>query len=299
MPQNNIGFSEEPKNGDGIKRARTTGQIRAWQIPKTIAALQRFYEEVGKSDFPGLYILAAKNLRVYIGEAKSLYERLKKHINAPEDKIKDWEYAVLINDGRPASQSDFNDTVVRRALELYLQRLFKQNKYTVVAQGEPQTLDSRQDRTVSGLVAELNVLLLKLNLISKLLDERGQDQVFADELKKVLTKAGKHIEEWTAKEALIDGKKVFIRPGSRKAKGWQITFRDVFKKHLNDADGYLLVSRDGVLLIPLAEVKKVISDESAFKQNTIDVYVRFEGNQVTLSYKEQTANISAFRLLSA
>ena len=57
-----------------------------------------------------------------------------------EDKIKNWSKALVINDGRPATQSDFNDAVVRKALELYLIKLFKANKYTVVAQGEPQKL---------------------------------------------------------------------------------------------------------------------------------------------------------------
>ena len=37
-----------------------------------------------------------------------------------EGTIKNWGKALVINDGRPATQSDFNDTVVRKALELYL-----------------------------------------------------------------------------------------------------------------------------------------------------------------------------------
>lgn len=65
----------------------------------------------------------------------------------------------------------------------------------------------------------------------------------------------KQIQEWGTYEAIVDGKKVFIRPGSKKPKGWQITFRGrkpgSFIDSLHKGIGYLLVSRDGVLLIPL------------------------------------------------
>ncbi len=131
-------------------------------------------------------------------------------IGYPEDKIKNWAKALVINDGRPATQSDFNDSVVRKALELYLIELFKANKYAVVAQGEPQKLNAIQKFLVNSLKDELNFFLLKKNVIIKVLEERGQEEIF---------------EEWGRYEAIIDGKKVFIRPGSKKPKGWQITFR--------------------------------------------------------------------------
>jgi len=35
----------------------------------------------------------------------------------------------------------------------------------------------------------------------------------------------------------IDGQRVFIRAGSAKKKGWQISFRDVFKDALEAEDG--------------------------------------------------------------
>ncbi|MBM3175833.1 MAG: hypothetical protein FJZ93_08970 [Chloroflexi bacterium] len=299
MTQNNIGFYEEPRNGNGIVRSRTTLQIRAWDMPRTQKALERFNTEIGKADFPGVYILLVKN-KAYVGEAKSLYGRVKTHMSTPDDKIKDWDRIILINDGRPAAQSDFNDTVVRRALELYLGKLLKANKYNVVSQGEAQILNSPQKHTVDSLTLELNTFLRKKNIITKDLEERGQEQIFADELKRLLEKSGKKLKKWGAYEVEIDGHKGFVRPGSKKPKGWQITFRGRKPGSPIDAlskgDGFLLVPRGGVLLIPLTEVQKVITDKSAYKQDTIDVWITFEDDKVALRYKEQTIDVTKFKL---
>jgi hypothetical protein len=298
MTEENIGFYEEPRNGNGIVRSRTTLLIRSWDMPRSQKALERFNTEIGKSEFPGIYILFAKN-KAYVGEAKSLYERIKTHMTTPDDKMKDWDRVVIINDGRPATQSDFNDTVVRRALEIYLVRLLKANKYAVVSQGEQQTLNSLQKRAVDSLIVELNAFLKKKKIIIKILEERGQEEVYGDELKKLLEKSGKKVSHWGASEAKIDGTKTFIRPGSKKPRGWQITIRgrkpgsfiDCFKR----GEGFLLVSRDGVLLIPLTEIQKVIKDKSAYDQDTLDIWIVF-GDQITLRYKDETLDITNFRL---
>ncbi len=296
-----IGYYEDPRNGDGIIRARTTRQIRSWEIPRSLKVLEVLNNELGKIEFPGLYILFEGKNKVYIGEAKSIYNRLKSHMTHPEDKIKEWDGAIIINDGRPATQSDFNDSVVRKSLELYLIKLFKANKYTVVAQGEPQKLNAMQKFLVNSLVEELNFFLLKKNLITKVLEERGQEEVFGDELKRILVRAGKKIEKWGKYEAIIDGEKVFIRPGSKKPKGWQITFRGrkpgSFIDSLHKGKGYLLISRDGVLLIPLKEVQKVIRDDTVYQQDTIDIWIVFTEEKVTLSYKKNKIEVTKFKLI--
>jgi len=132
MNDNGIGYHEDPKNSNGIIRARTTKQIRSWQIPRSIKALEKLNDEMGNIPFPGNYILFDR-MKVYIGEASNIYDRLKSHIKNPVDKIKNWDNALILNDGRPATQSDFNDTVVRLAIELYLIRLLKANKYRTVS----------------------------------------------------------------------------------------------------------------------------------------------------------------------
>jgi hypothetical protein len=133
MPETEIGYHEDPKNSNGITRARTTAQLRSWQIPRTIKALENLNNEMGKVIFPGNYILFDQ-MKVYVGEAGNIYERIKTHIKTPDAKIKNWDSALILNDGRPATQSDFNDPVVRFALEIHLIRLLKANKYRVVSQ---------------------------------------------------------------------------------------------------------------------------------------------------------------------
>jgi len=302
MSNSNIGYQEDPENSEGIIRARTTKQIRSWEIPRTMKALEVLNIELGRIEFPGIYILFEGKNKVYIGEAKSIYIRLKTHKSNPEDKIKNWSKALIINDGRPAMQSDFNDTVVRKALELYLIKLFKANKYTVVAQGEPQKLNAIQKFLVRTLREELNFFLLKKNVITKVLEEKGQEEVFGDELKKILEKSGRKIGEGGRYEAIIDDKKAFIRPGSKKPKGWQITFRGrkpgSFIDSLQKGEGYLLVSRNGILLIPLTEVQKVILDKTAYEQDTIDIRIVFAEEKVTLSYKRNTIDVTKFRLIN-
>ena len=298
MEEKNIGYYEDPKNGESIIRSRTTEQIRSWDFPRSIKALETFNDELGKIDYPGIYILIETKLnKVYIGEAKSLYTRLKTHSNTPEDKIKNWDRVVIINDGRPANQSDFNDNVVRHELEHYLIDLFKANKYKVVAQGAKQILNSLQKVIVTKLILELNFFLIKKGLIQKLIAAGGQEEVMLDDLKKILDKYKYSITEFKSYEATINGEKVFIRPGSKKTKGWQVTFRDVFKKNLLDENGSLLMPRDGILLIPFSEIKKAINDADAFKRNTIDIFIAFEEDSIKLRYKNSEVDVTAHRIV--
>ena len=155
--ENKFGYHQDLKNGCGIIRARTTGQLRSWDIPRTLQALEVIKREWGNLEYPGIYMLfGASGKKVYIGEAKDIYQRLKTHLSSPEDKIKDWDRAVIINDGRSAMQSDFNDSVIRKSLELHLISLFKANRYTVVAQGEPQKHNPHQKSILQALMEEFN-----------------------------------------------------------------------------------------------------------------------------------------------
>lgn len=210
MEEIKIGFYEDPRNGENIIRSRTTEQIRSWDFPRSIKSLETFNAELGKIDYPGIYLLVeSKTNKVYIGEAKSLYTRLKTHNNTPDDKIKNWDRVVIINDGRPANQSDFNDNVVRLELEFYLIALFKANKYKVVSQGAKQTLNSLQKVIVTKLISELNFFLSKKGLILKLIAKRGQEEVMLDDLRKILEKYKYKIQEFKSYEAVINGEKVF------------------------------------------------------------------------------------------
>lgn len=293
-----FGYHQDLKNGYGIVRARTTGQLRSWDIPRTMQALEILKREWGNLEFPGIYILFdSKTKKIYVGEAKDVHNRLKTHLNNPEDKIKGWNRAVIVNDGRSAMQSDFNDSVIRKSLELHLINLFKTNKYSVVSQGEKQKHNSMQKSLFNALKDELDFLLLKKNLIAKLIEKLGQEEILRDDLRKLIEKKGWKIKEWVAYEAIIDGKKTYIRPGSKKQKGWQITFRDKFKDTLQKGNGYLLVPRDGVLFIPFKVIQKVITDVSKYKQNTIDIYINFKDDKIEISYTTNIIDVTEYKIV--
>jgi hypothetical protein len=297
-----IGYNESPKNGSGIKRSRTTKLLRAWTMERSLQCLRTLQtEDMGNSDFPGIYILLEGNRKVYVGEAKSLVRRLETHCRTPEEKIKNWDTVICINDGRPAIQSDFNDEVVRKALELYLINLFKTNRFSVVAQGEPQNLNPIQKQLVDSLKKELLFFLQKANLITKDVENKEEREVFSDEVKSILLKNKHVINVYKEKDAVIDGKTTFIRQGSKKQKGYQITIRGrkpgSFIDCLKSKTGNLLVRRDGILLIPLSKIYETISDPSALDQDTVDIYITFRDGKAFLNYKANAIDVTEYRLV--
>jgi len=293
-------YYETPRNGNGIIRSRT-GELRSWEFPRALRTLEVFNSEFSGAEFPGVYILLFRDRReAYVGEAKSLYDRLKTHIENPEEKTKDWTHALVINDGRSATQSDFNDTVIRKTLEWHLIKLLKLNRYRVLSQGEAQRHNPTQKNIIDLVIPRLNFLLLKKNLIDKLEEKAGEEVVFSDELRRILEDKDFSIDQWGAKEAMINGKKAFIRPGSKKPKGWQVTIRgrqpESFIDSLQKGKGYLLMPRDGILLIPLEEIQKII-DVDAYGQDTIDVWINFKEDKAELSYKDNTMDVTPFKIL--
>ena len=55
--------------------------------------------------------------------------------------------------------------------------------------------------------------------------------------------------------------------------------------------------RDGILFIPFREIQKVITDDSKYKQNTIDIYINFKEDTIELTYTTNTIDVTLFRLL--
>jgi len=299
MDPKELGYSEYPLNSNGILRARTTMQVRSWHIQRKQKTLKALTRELDTVQYPGLYILFDKT-KVYVGEAEHFPTRLSQHLNEPDDKIRDWSEALIISDGRPITQSIFNNKAVRLVLEAYLTKLFRANKYNVVSSARTPKLDQSQQHIVNILLPELNFFLAKKGTITRFLEESGQEQVYLDELIELFKKKRISIQKWGEKEATFEGKKVFIRPGSKKPKGWQITIRGrkagSFIDCARRGDGYLLVPRDGVLFIPLAAIKKFIP-ESAFDLDTVDIFIGFTDEKVTLAYSKGILDVTQFRLL--
>jgi hypothetical protein len=296
MPKrDDYGYITNPTNGLGIVRARTLiGNLRLWDIPRSEQALDTVINEIGQSPIPGLYMLfdERSEKKVYIGQSESIKNRLTNHLNTPEDKIKNWDRAIIINDGRNASQSDLNDENIRLVLENYLVNLLKINKYKVVtSSSRASSLSSTQKTLCTSFQDEIVILLTNKSKISKVITERADDEVYIDDAKKILERKGHKIEKWGKVEAIVDGNKAFVRSGSQKPNGWQVTFRggktDSFKSRLVTGNAQLLMPRGPVLLIPLSEIRDFVSsvDGNAFDRDTIDIFIRFDETQIFLVYK--------------
>lgn len=111
-----IGYQEDPIDGEGIIRSRTTVSIRSWEFDRDLGRLGILNDEFVDQPFPGMYLLFDNNNQYYVGESSNLYERLTTHTNNPPDQLSRWTRAIVVNDGRIANQSDLNDQVLRKSL---------------------------------------------------------------------------------------------------------------------------------------------------------------------------------------
>jgi hypothetical protein len=302
MPfQDEFGFVSTPTNGLGIVRAKTlVGNLRLWDIPRSEQALDILIGEIGQSPIPGIYILFDERggKKAYIGQTENIKGRLGNHIRTPEDKIKGWERAIVINDGRNAEQSELNDENIRLVLENYLVDLFKINRYKVVTQSSRiPSLSSSQATIIRSFKAEINILLSNKNKISKFLTERADNEVYLDDARRILKQRGYTIQEWGAKYAVVNGEPVIVRPGSAKAKGWQVTFRGSKSlSGLSKGDGYMLMPRGKILFIPLAAIRDFVAsvDSEAFRRDTLDIFIRFDEERIVLVYKDRETTITSY-----
>ncbi len=300
------GFIDNPPNGLGIVRARTMlGNLRLWDIPRDQLALEQVIVEIGNNSIPGLYMLfdERNDKRVYIGQTENLNNRVSTHIRTPDKKIEHWDRAFLISDGRIASQSDLNDENIRLILEDYLVRLFKINRYMVLTQSSRvPPLSGAQKIICDALREEINILLTRKAKISKILRGVREDERSLEETYRILKEKGFEIKKWGAHEAILNDKITLIRPGSLKPKGWQVTFRGkISLGNLKSGDGYLLMPRGDIPLIPLSEIRQLIYeiDSTAFDQDTIDIFIRFDETQVMLLYKKQSLDITKYNVLAS
>ncbi|RME87003.1 MAG: hypothetical protein D6770_10500 [Anaerolineae bacterium] len=302
MTEDDLGFFNVPANGLGIVRARTLlGNLRLWDVPRNRQALDIVIHEIGSSPLPGLYLLLDDergNKKVYIGQTEDLEKRLSTHINDPERKIRNWQHAILINDGRNASQSDLNDENIRLMLEDYLVRLFQINSYKVVTRATRQpSLSAQQATLVKAFKREINILLSRMGKISHFLRGRRDDLVYLDDAKRILERYGHRVQKWGEKYATVDGHFVVIRPGSQKPKGWQVTFRGSKSlSALKQGQGYLLMPRGNLVLLPLRMINEFVLsvDTQALSRDTVDVFVRFDDDKIMLVYKHGEIEITDY-----
>ncbi|MFH1199722.1 MAG: GIY-YIG nuclease family protein [Candidatus Micrarchaeota archaeon] len=292
-----LGYNEDVADSEGIVRART-GVLRSWEFPRKQSALEAIRQEV-QVEFPGIYLLFQGDKDIYVGETSSIYNRLRTHITAPEEKFEDWDRAVIINDGRTSAQSDFNDNAIRLKIEYYLIRLFKLNRKVVLAQGEDRTLNANQTAIFNELRPQLDFLLEKKGIVTTFEEPPGEERILSDDLRRLLISKGYRIGEWHEKNATINNAPAFIRPGSQKPTGWQITIRGKkegsFIKCLVDGKGFLIVPRGKGLVIPLAQIRGILDEPRLEDKDTVDVWIHFR-QAITLTYKDHVLDVTGFAL---
>ena len=295
-------FITHPRNGAGIIRSQTMN-LRIWMVPRSQHAFNVFQSELNREQYPALYILFEGDRKVYVGETESILNRLRSHHDNPHVDISNWDRATIINDGRTAGFSDFNDTAVRHSLEYYLKTLLAYNRFRVISHAREQQLTPFQLSIFNSIKNELDIFLIRYNLISRFIDRPEEREVFIDELREILEKHGYNIEQWGTYEAIIDGEKYYIRPGSYKSKGWQITLRGRKPGSPIDSvlhgDGNLLIRRGKIYIVPLEAIKNFTDIENDSERDTIDVFLSFMNDKVVLKYHQDTPpiDLSAYQLL--
>ncbi|MCS7009894.1 MAG: GIY-YIG nuclease family protein [Anaerolineales bacterium] len=229
MGRDDLGYWSIPANGLGIVRARTLlGNLRLWDFPRSEAAFLQVVQEISQAPIPGVYVLIDErpNKKVYVGQTENLANRLLSHIKTPEAKIRNWQRALVFNDGRSSPQSDLTEENVRLALEDYLVQLFKINRYEVVTSAtRAPVLSPQQTVLVNAYREEINWLLSNKEKVSRFIFGKRDDEIYLDDVKRMLIQRGHTIQEWGTLYGVVDGQPTIIRPGSKKEKGWQITFR--------------------------------------------------------------------------
>ena len=289
------GFLKDPRDKDNVRRCLIIGgQLRSWDFPRSIRSIQALQKGFAASTYPGVYVLLDSNSKLaYVGETKDLANRMQEHNNNPVAKISNWDTAYVVNDGRDAMYSHFNDTGTRQNLELHVRKLLRANNYTVISTAQ---MYPSQSPVLAQLTDEVDYMLRELGLISKGI-KPGQEEIPRDEWEPLLEKKNYQLADLTVKDGTINGESLFIRPGSEKPKGWQITFRDLLKDALKVGKGYLLFNRGPGYLIPLKELKNnLITDRSKFNQNTIDIFIEFGPQDVIAKYRGDATSISRFML---
>lgn len=301
MTRDDLGYWSIPANGLGIVRARTLlGNLRLWDFPRSEAALMQVIQEISQAPIPGVYVLLEErpNKRVYIGQTENLANRLATHIKTPEAKVKHWQRTLLFSDGRSAPQSDLTEENVRLALENYLVQLFKINRYEVVTlASRAPALSPQQTVLVNAYREEINLLLSNKGKVTRFISGARDDEVFLEDVRKILLRRGHVIRQWGALYGVVDGQPVIIRAGSRKEKGWQVTFRGSKSlAELKRGNGYLLMPRGKVLLLPLSEILDLVSstDAQALNRDTVDIFIRFEDERILLIYKQSQKDITSY-----
>jgi len=273
------GWDIDPADAKGVVRGRTKlGQLVVWLIPAE--PLKSVVEkELGKGmAHPGLYVLLDDETdRAYVGESSNLRARLGQHLVHAPKELGRFDQALIINDGRAAVHSRFNDSTLREALEQATIKLFIDGgSHSVTNQQKRMPdLSVTQQTLFESLKGELGHVLYELELIPSRPKPVTDSAIVRPQ--DVTSKfPGRAITSIKGYEGVLDGTPVFFRKGSEKAQGLQVTIRvgEPFGKAVVKGSGFLCINRGRCYLIPNSEVKSWL--RAKLEHQTVDVFLDLE-----------------------
>lgn len=287
------GWDIDPADAKGVVRGRTKlGQLTVWLIPSE--PLRGVVdEELGKGlAHPGLYaLLDDETERAYIGESSNLKSRLWQHLEHPPKELGRFDRALILNDGRAAVHSRFNDSTLRMALEQATIRLFADHGLYPLANQQKRMpeLSVTQQTLFESLRRELGHVLYELELIT----DRPKPVVDAAVIRPQdaatrFPSAG--IADVKGYEGRASGQPVYFRKGSEKPQGMQVTIRvgEPFGKSVLKGQGFLCLNRGRCFFIPNSAVKAWLG--SKLEQQTVDIFLDVEAEVL------KTANLPPLRV---
>lgn len=292
------GWELHPRDDDGVRRGGTKlGQLRVWVVPLDKVVHITKSELGGGTPHPGLYLLLNPRAgRCYVGESHDLQSRLASHAKNPPAELGGFDFAIILNDGRNAAQSLFNDHTLRLALEqAVVQLLTDQSRWTLsnkVRDSAPLSIS--QKITFKHLDSEIAFALYQLRLVDRLPPKRASALPVAP-IEAAGRFPGRVFADVTEFDGTVDGAPIYFRDGSDKSKvgapsRWQVTvpFGEPFGRDLLEGRGFLCFNRGPVYLIPLAALKSWLTPK--LKLQKADIFFDLDTDLLT------TAGVAALSL---
>jgi hypothetical protein len=290
------GWQEDPPEKDLVRARTMLGQLRIWRFPKEGVNQVNGLDFASPLEHRGLYILYRTDRRqAYVGETSNLKDRLETHYKKGPKELADWSDAVVISDGRSYAQSIFGSDLRAYLEKRMISHISRGEIYQVVnkVREEPH-LDVTTKVLADRLDEELAFVLEKIGFaksVVKLIVE--EDKIPILDMKKLLESKG-HSCDLGELEGEIDGKRAYVRPGSRKSKGWQITLRGNFIEYAKQGKGFLVFNRGKGYLIALASIKEWLGKK--LETTTRDIFIRLDEKKAYSTKDIEPLDISGFQI---
>jgi hypothetical protein len=308
-----------PKSGFGgdplqIENLKITTRELSILIAKRRDVI-RILDALGIITFPCIYLLLElKSNRVYIGETSDVRDRISQHKNFPP---LDWEYCVLIWNGRFYGMSIFDSEGLRKRLEFEVNQLFRSySNLEVVSTAHPIQLEANEESRMQEILDEIIYLfsmVMQPNLINlKCFEDRlkarkkwqisqiplkvEENEIDIEKIITLMRQEGLNITELNRAEKTfrLNGEICFYRPGSLKPKGYQVTIRGTFLEHMKLGKGFLLMNRGLVYIIPLKEINEKFGNLLAPGQDTLDIFFDLQRGEIVCH--DKTISLGDFEL---